>query len=358
MSKPSLTSNFLPAYENLPIQQLAQIFNNTSATYKFYWFLAIIDSVESGRREIDKIDLFTKMLSHPWYTVSFFKLSFGSQDKIQRSINFVQNLENLPITLQKSEIEKRLKNSSHPETEKKLFHFDKNVPHWFLSPWYKKKKKQEIYSLSKNYKNNPPYALYDQKIIIDEIWFKYFKIHAKLLKEFCYWNLSLFLQSRNPNVPDIPNKLIKPAKRNSLTQQRNSYWTTYLRHKPGARCIFTHKLLDPDNYALDHFVPYAFVSHDLIWNLIPVDPKFNSSKNSKLPHLDLYFQSFFNFQKDAFFTLKQIKPNKKFEEEYLTVFPQLKNEKDFTPQRFHDVLSPLVATAHNNGFEYLNYGKS
>lgn len=353
MSKRTMASDFLPGYEGLPIQKLAQVFNNTSATYKFYWFLAIIDSIESEKREINKIDLFAKMLSHPWYTVSFFKLSFGSQDKIQSSIKFVQNLENLPITLKKIEIEKRLKNSPHQETQKKLLHFDKNVPHWFLSPWYKKKNKQEIYSLSKGCESKPPYALFDQKIIIDETWYKYFRTHAKLLKEFCYWNLSLFLQARNPNVPDIPNKIIKPAKRNSLTQQRNNYWTTYLKNKHEARCIFTNKLLDPGNYALDHFVPYAFVSHDLIWNLIPVDPTFNSSKNSKLPHLDLHFPKFFQFQKDAFFTLRELKLNKKFEEEYRTVFPKLKVEEDFTPERFHDVLSPLVATAHNNGFEYL-----
>ena len=238
MSTRTMVSNFLPGYDGLPIQKLAQIFNNTSATYKFYWFLAMIDSIESEKRKINKIDLFAKMLSHPWYTVSFFKLSFGSQDNIQSTIRSLQSLENLPITLQKSEIEKRLKNSPHQETQKKLLHFDKNVPHWFLSPWYQKKNKQEIYSSSRELLNKPPYALFDQKIVIDETWYKYFKTHAKLLREFCYWNLSLFLQSRNPNVPDIPNKLIKPAKRNSLTQQRNKYWTTYLKHKTRSAVYF------------------------------------------------------------------------------------------------------------------------
>lgn len=357
MSKPVMDFHGLPSYGGLPIQKLAQIFNNTSATYKFYWFLGILDSVESGKKEIDKINLFAKMLSNPWYTVNFFKLSFGRQDKIQSSIKLVQKRENLPITLHKTDIEKKLKNSKSIETQRKLYHFDKNVPHWFLSPWYKGKNKQEIYSMSKHFQDKPPYALFEHKIIIDEDWYNYFQIHAKLLKEFCYWNLTLFLQSRNPNVPDIPNKLIKPAKRNSLTQQRNKYWTTYLKQKKEVRCIFTEKLLDPDNYALDHFIPYAFVSHDLIWNLIPVDPLFNSSKNSKLPHLDLYFKRFFDFQKEAFFTIRRLKPNKKFEEEYHAIFPSLKTEEDFTQERFYDILSPLVTTAHNNGFEFLKNEK-
>lgn len=221
----------LPLFKNLETQKLAQIFNNTSATYKFYWFLGILDCVEKGKKEIDKIDLFAKMLSKPWYTVNYFKLSFGSQDKIQSSIKFVQKRENLPITLSKIEIENGLKGSQSKEVQRKLYHFDKNVPHWFLSPWYKVKNKQVIYFASQEFENKPPYALHDHKIIIDEDWFKYFQGHAKILREFCYWNLSLFLQVRNPNVPDIPNKLIKPAKRNSLVQQRNKYWTIYLKHK-------------------------------------------------------------------------------------------------------------------------------
>lgn len=353
MSKRIIDSGLLPQYQGLPIQKLAQVFNNTSATYKFYWFLAILDSVESGKREIPKIDLFAKMFSHPWYTVNFFKLSFGSQDKIQTSIQMVQDVENLPITLNKLEIEKSLKESANQKTKQMLFHFDKNVPHWFLSPWYPKKKKHEIYSLSTESHNSPPYALFDHKIIIDEFWYNYFQTHAKILKEFCYWNLCLFLESRNPNVPDIPNKIIKPAKRNSLTRQRNKYWTAYLEHKKGVRCIFTSKILDPENYQLDHFIPYAFVSHDLIWNLIPIDPNFNSLKNSRLPNLDLHFPPFFDVQKDAFFTLRHLKPNRKFEEEFRTIFPTLKNEKDFNFERFSNVVSPLISTAHNNGFEYL-----
>lgn len=343
----------LPMYKGLEIQKLAQIFNNTSATYKFYWFLGILDCVEKGKSEVDKIDLFAKMISIPWYTVNYFKLSFGSQDKIQSTINFVQRRENLPITFSKTEIETRLKASQSKEVQRKLYHFDKNVPHWFLSPWYKEKKKEVIYLSSQEFRNKPPYALYDYKIIIDEDWFDYFQVHAKLLKDFCYWNLSIFLQVRNPNVPDIPNKLIKPAKRNSLTRQRNNFWTFYIRQKKDVRCIFTGNLIDPDNYALDHFIPYAFVSHDLIWNLIPVDPNFNSSKNSKLPNLDLYFQRFFDYQKDAFFSIKRLKPNKKIEEEYLTIFPRLKTEEDFNQERFFDTLSPLVTTAHNNGFDFL-----
>ena len=48
-------------------------------------------------------------------------------------------------------------------------------------------------------------------IEINEEWIKYLNQNIKVLKDFCYWNLVIFLQAKNPNVPDIPNKLIKPA---------------------------------------------------------------------------------------------------------------------------------------------------
>ncbi len=347
----------LQPYEGLKISKLTQVFNNTSATYKFYWFLSIIESVEENKNEIQKSDLFIKMLTLPWYTVNYFKLSFGSQDLIHDAVQEITNREGIPITEKQSVIERKLKNSTKPTTIKTVLHFDKNVPHWFLSPWYRKKSKAEIYSLSKDFTNDPPYALYSDKIIINPKWFSYIKSHAKLLKEFCYWNLVLFLQTRNPNVPDIPNKLIRPAKRNSLSKQRNQYWNEYLKIKKTVPCIFTGKILDPSRYCLDHFIPYAFVSHDLIWNLIPIDPLFNSRKSDKLPSLNLHYPKFFTLQKDAFFTLKNEHGIKKFVEEYHTVFPVLKSENDFEEERFLDIISPLITTAHNNGFEYLENEK-
>ncbi|MFN5883821.1 MAG: HNH endonuclease domain-containing protein, partial [Bacteroidota bacterium] len=55
-------------------------------------------------------------------------------------------------------------------------------------------------------------------------------------------------------------------------------------HEVGSiQCIYTNNDLVIGNYAVEHFVPYSFVSHDLMWNLIPADTSFNSSKSDKLP---------------------------------------------------------------------------
>lgn len=59
----------LPCNPSLPINLLSSCFNNTSATYKFYWFISLIEEVEKGNYQINKQDLFAGMIANAWYTV-------------------------------------------------------------------------------------------------------------------------------------------------------------------------------------------------------------------------------------------------------------------------------------------------
>ncbi len=343
----------LPFSEKLPIHRLASVFNNTSATYKFYWLISIIELVERGFVEIPKEKIFARMISNSWYTINYFHISFGKQDKFQNAVQEILIEENLTIDEKKDNLNLILEESKNNSTIKNLFHFDKNVPHWFLTPWYTQKNKNEIYSASQVFENDCLYALYADKIIINSIWIDYLKINSKILKDFCYWNLTLFLQTRNPNVPDIPNKLIKPAIRNGLTKQTNEYWKVVFQELGSINCIFTDEklTLSDKNFALDHFVPYAFVSHDLIWNLIPIEKRFNSSKSDKLPRFETYFQKFYQIQKTAFEINKNHNSKGKYMEEFLTIFP---NIDEFKEDIFSNTIQPLLSIANNNGFLYLN----
>ena len=139
----------LPHNKNLPIANLAACFNNTTTPYKFYWLLSILNEVETGNLKIYKRDLYTKMISTAWYTVNYFHVSFGNQDKLQEAIKLIKEAENLNIDAKLSEIEKVLNSTDNKYTIKQLSHFNKNVPHWFLSPWFPKKTEKEIYKLSK-----------------------------------------------------------------------------------------------------------------------------------------------------------------------------------------------------------------
>src|SRR5690606_7828311 len=133
---------------------------------------------------------------------------------IQNAIQVLNKIEKIPIDEKQLLVFQKISLTKNQVTVQQLWHFNKNVPHWFLSPWFPKKSKIEIYASSRSFDDNCLYALYDDFIEINPEWTDYLKSNARVLKDFCYWNLSLFLQAKNPNVPDIPNKLIKPANRN------------------------------------------------------------------------------------------------------------------------------------------------
>lgn len=348
----------LPVSTCLPINKLASVFGSTSATYKFYWLISLIELVEEGNIEIPKRKIFSRMISNSWYTINYFHISFGKQDLIQDTIHLLKEDEKITIDEKLNKIRTILISSQKQSTINSLYHFDKQVPHWFLSPWYPKnigetdsKREKRIYAESKSFIKNPLYALYDDEIIINPTWINYLKENARVLKDFCYWNLVMFLQMKNPNVPDIANKLIKPAVRNSLKKQRTDFWDLVIGELGSITCIYTEKKLTVGHYAVDHFVPYNFVSHDLIWNLIPAEQSFNSHKGDKLPPIEEFFNSFYNLHKKGIDIVRKINPKNKFLEEYLAIFPDL--DKSFTNANFKDRIQPLITIASNNGFEFL-----
>jgi hypothetical protein len=341
----------LPNSNFLPIHNLAACFNSTSSTYKYYWLLSILQEVENGNLNIPKRNLFARMISNAWYTVNYFHVSFGKQDSIQQAIEVINEIEKIPIDEKQELVFQKISTSTNKQTERELKHFDKNVPHWFLSPWFQKKGRNEIYQVSKSFSENCLYALHNDYIEINPEWENYLTSNARVLKDFCYWNLALFLQSKNPNVPDIPNKLIKPAQRSGLTTQRKGFWDLVVNELGSVNCIYTGEKLTIGNYAVEHFIPYNFVSHNLIWNLIPADKSFNSSKSDKLPPLEKYFNSFFDLQKTAIKIVIDKNPKNKFLEDYLTIFPDL--DKNFSKEKFRDRIQPLITIASNNGFEFL-----
>jgi hypothetical protein len=347
----------LPFYNGLPVNLLSACFNNTSATYKFYWFLSILQSVEVGKTNILKRDLFARMISNAWYTVNYFHISFGKQDRLQRAIEVVKSCEPLMIDDDKDKIINQLLKTNNRDSLNQLIYFNKQVPHWFMSPWFPKMSKIEIYKSSQVFENQCLYTLKEDAIEINTEWLNYLQENIRVLKDFCYWNLAIFLQSKNPNVPDIPNKLIKPAVRNSLTNQRKNFWDIVVKELGSVDCIYTGKKLTIGNYAVEHFIPYSFVSHDLIWNLIPADRSFNSTKSDKLPQLEKYFTPFFSIQKSAIEIISEKTPDNKFLEEYLTIFPDVEAlislPENFTMDKFKVRLQPLITIASNNGFEFM-----
>ena len=89
----------------------------------------------------------------------------------------------------------------------------------------------------------------------------------------------------------------------------------------------------------------------MIWNLIPADKLFNSSKNNKLPPFEKYFDKFFDIQSNAFEIIKSKVPNNRFLEDYLLIYPDLKGI--LSKKKLKETIQPLITIASNNGFLYM-----
>jgi hypothetical protein len=209
--------NQLPFSSNINNNALASILNYTSATYKFYWFLGIIEEVEAGKQKIPKVNIFSQMVAFSWCPINFFRLSFGTQDHLDEISDYFKSTLSLFDNTDTKKIYKAIVNDERDKSLKVLYHLNKNVPHKFLSPWYKGTPRN-IREKSQNDTHDVIYRLYEKEVVINDNWYNYIRKNTKVLKHFIRWNLANFVQARNPSTPNVLNKLIKPAKRSPLTK--------------------------------------------------------------------------------------------------------------------------------------------
>lgn len=345
----------LPENTKLPVSALSRIFSKTTATYKFYWFVAMLGIVVKERRTSASFwEIIAGMVVESWYPIHYFKLSFGKSDSLYTQSLALQQELNIPIDASKERIKRILLENLDDNRIKSLLRvFSLNVPYRFLSPWISYTTDRDVEYRSQKYESDCLYALHGESVEINPAWIDYLTEHYGILHDFAFWNLTLFLQKRNPNVPDVPSKLIKPIQRDSLTKQ-HKFWDTYIASVGSINCIYTGKTLFPKQYDLDHFVPWSFVSHNLLWNLIPADSSVNSSKSNNLPSLDIYLEPYAKLHQEALRTLYTMKPNDKLIEDYLMVYDSIPDLLQLSTEDFCNVFrktfAPMVQIAENMGF--------
>lgn len=158
---------------------------------------------------------------------------------------------------------------------------------------------KRIFALSRHepYSKHIPYILHRGHLELQPEWRTYFQRHQAILRGFIQWHLVKFLQKNNPNVIGLTEKLTKPVERDLKLARK--FWRGYLsRHQ--TRCIYSNALLTPKNYSLDHFIPWSYIAHDQLWNIIPTLKKVNSAKCDRLPSLKNHLGAFCQLQYDAY----------------------------------------------------------
>ena len=360
---------YLPESKQLPIGRLRSVFENTTNSYKYYWFLALLEeAVHSDNNEIPYSVLIRKMVSTVWYPLNYYRLSFGKADSFKKVSDFVSETITIDHSVGAKDVfdqMQSLNDGQNQHLSRLLDNLLRWVPYRFLRPFFAMelrglpdgKVNARIIALANEASVEAPwkcpYSFTSTGILLHQPWKDYFREHIAILQSFIYWHLCRFVQKNNPNTIGVSEKLFKPQER-SFGKQIQA-WRQYLAIKPETRCIYSDTPLPP-RFSLDHFIPWSYVVHDQCWNIVPASKSINSSKSDCLPDLNRYFDPFSRLQQDFLLTLHPKKAHKEVIEDYGILFGmevtdilQLSYE-DFS-NRLRNTISPLVQNATNMGFK-------
>lgn len=368
----------LPESEHLNIAALSRLFSNTTNSYKYLFFLSLLDIL--NRRHFEVLspisfqELIVEMLANAWYPHTFFKLSFGSQDKISQKLDSLELTIDKPI-LQFKDTDKRLlrKTIAAQNLKDAVSHLRRYVPFRLILPFLE----TELQDVSRgkgnhvdgvmpaiadlHFEDKKPLYRFDStmqknchSILVHPDWATYLERHYTIVRGWVAWEWMEYMQKRNSSTPSISNKLFAPTKRDSLERQTD-YWQTVLRSHE-LKCIYSQKVINGSKISIDHYLPWSFVTHDQIWNLIPTLPEVNSSKSNSLPS-NIYMSSFIRMQHMGLTVTNKTLAESKWIKQVEPYISDLKisNKEDLLDidklgKAYEHVLSPLITLASNQGF--------
>ena len=183
--------------------KIYDVFNNTVSTYKFYWFISILQIFQKAKDpKIFVYDIISRMIANAWQQITCYRLSFGSIDSLHKITHELQLLTGLSNEAQIETVYNILSTRlEEPQIKQQLQILTKNVPSRFLTPW------KRSMSNDNSYDSDCLYSLImdDENpfISISSLWVDYLEKNYEKLIDFSYQELASFLQKRNPRVKDI-----------------------------------------------------------------------------------------------------------------------------------------------------------
>ena len=317
----------LPQNNNLPVALFEKMLDPAYLTnsYKLYWFSAVFEEIVKGNTEMTFRSLVAGMISRCWYSLLVYRLNFGMSDMLSDLVHDIYHTYSLKPDMDEGELTDLLVKLKDPDVEKRITRFYKYVPFRLLSVFLD----EDLRGLKDHDKNNKiaelsqtsDRALYmilpeDEKIVIHPEWFNYIYANQTIIRGWLNFKLIHFLQKRNPSVPAIPFKLYPPVKRDLGPAKK--FWERVMSLQD-VKDIYTGTVLDPGSISIDHFIPWSFVLHDRLWNLVPTTTEMNSRKSDRLPNLDSYLDKYCWLQYNAFSVAMRNNISKKQLEDYLDI---------------------------------------
>lgn len=289
----------LPRWEGLNITALQRSTARYTNSYKFVYLLALLDALNETSFKtgiISLIDLAERMLALAWYPHTMFKLSFGKQDMIGRA------LDSLQVGARSIKKENVLRELRGKATDEELTEY---VPYRFIRSFFEQEMKgRKDYLVNNEVAQRadlhfdtvrPLYRFSEDRRSIEmhPLWMDYLRANFGIIEGWAYWQWLQYMQNKNPHAPAVSNKLTPPGGRASMPREHIVYWRNMLLQRPETSCIYSGSMLN--SFSLDHFIPWSFIAHNQLWNLIPTTHNVNSQKSNNLPSLT-YLEPFVRLQ--------------------------------------------------------------
>lgn len=367
----------LPFDEDIDIRMLENVFDDMTNSYKIFWFLGVFEEIINNKNIISFKEVVARMIVKAWYPLLNYNLNFGPQDQMSKNINKIFNEHIKEKYISKFQLYKILCDTNNKELEKIMKEFYRYVPYRLLRGFYKNElrgvKDGIINKCVEELANGDLKVFYrintkETLIYINKNWYNYIRKNQNIIRGWANYNLILFLQNKNPSVPAIPLKLEPPIERD-LTNAKK-YWNMVIKNNR-IKDIYTGEYFSKEKYeengplSIDHFLPWSFVGHDELWNLVPTFRNVNSSKSNSLPTYDIYIDNFSEIQFQALNFMRTQKESKKYIQEYLSIDKSLDLKSimnvscELNKDKFiHDLkmmINPLYQIAYNQGFNEWSY---
>lgn len=300
-------SSRLPYADYVNVAALARLFSSTATSYKYLFMLASLNILEDTRFErlhMTFDEILREMLAVAWFPHTYARLSFGVSDTVSRTLDAIEHMiatQDTAGIMTRETIRHRLEQAVIPPNS--LMNM---VPYRILTPFFAAKDMQcpdwqrnaRIAQLSHDrFETTRPLYMVDRErreIVMHPSWMLYLYENQSMVRAFVSWEWLQYMQRRNPSALNLAVRLFPPAHREPLTAQ-TKFWKEVMASERLC-CIYSGQEIGADRFSLDHFLPWSFVGHDQLWNLIPVSSSINSSKSNKLPSLRTYFDTFAELQ--------------------------------------------------------------
>jgi hypothetical protein len=341
--------------------------DDATNSYKFFWLQALLSVI--GRQPeliIPVRAVVAEMLVAAWHPVMLYRLSLGLQDMLQHAVRQLQTTSGVRPAASVAKVRKTVIGVSLDTFAPEL---DRYVPFRFLAPWFdselrgvsdtqRNRRIRELAAATLGGPRSAPYAFDDdatfpRMLRFDQGWLNWMHENLAVLQAFADQGLTQYLQSRNPGVPGISAKLHPPLRRG--LDRGKKFWAAAIsalgsegRH---VEDIYTGAVLGAD-LSIDHFLPWSFVAHDLLWNLVPVTPATNSSKSDRIPDLDRYLPRLADLHRSA---LHALRGQPSLLMDHITFLAEdlptlLEHSSEWFLSRYAQAIRPLAELAALQGF--------